>query len=57
MQSPAVRPRAAGVLGFLLVVLGAGIILDADRHWMGTTLIAVGAVAMMANRGREATES
>lgn len=57
MQSPAARHRAAGILGFLFVVLGAGVILDADRHWTGTTLIAVGAVAMTANRGGEVTDS
>lgn len=57
MQSPTVRHRAAGLLGFLLVVLGAGVILDAKRNWMGTTLIAAGAVAIIVSRGGEATES
>ena len=57
MQSPTVRHRAAGLPGFLLVVLGAGVILDANRNWMGTTLIAAGAVAIIVSRGGEATES
>src|SRR2546428_815500 len=39
--------RPFGVLGVFLVLLGAGLILDADRLWLGTGLTLVGAACLL----------
>ena len=40
--------RPYGVLGVFLVLLGAGLILDADWTWWGSALMAAGAACLVA---------
>jgi hypothetical protein len=41
------RRRPYGVLGVFLVLLGAGLVLDADRTWTGGALIVAGAIGLL----------
>lgn len=40
--------RPYGVLGVFVVILGAGLILDADLAWLGGALIVAGAASLLA---------
>jgi hypothetical protein len=40
--------RPYGVLGVFLVLLGAGLILDADWTWRGAAVMAAGAACLLA---------
>lgn len=37
-----------GVIGVFLLLLGAGLVLDADRTWSGSVLIVAGAACLAA---------
>ena len=40
------RGRPFGVFGVFLLLLGAGLVLDADRTWAGAGLMLAGALCM-----------
>jgi len=44
------RRRPFGVLGVFLVLLGAGLVLDADRTWAGGGLMLAGAACLAKER-------
>lgn len=46
MRSTLSPARASGLLGFLLIFLGGGIVLDADLDRLGYLTVAVGAGAL-----------
>ena len=48
MTPPVSRRRPYGVIGVFVVILGAGLVLDADRTLLGYGLITVGAVCLIA---------
>ena len=41
------RRRPYGVLGVFLVLLGAGLVLDADRTWTGGILMLAGGIGLI----------
>jgi hypothetical protein len=43
-------PGAFGPVGYFLLVLGAGVILDADRVWLGGAVMAGGVLCILAGR-------
>lgn len=43
MTAASTRARASGLLGFFLVLLGGGIVLDADQVRLGYVTLAIGA--------------
>lgn len=47
MTSTSSRPRVSGLLGFFLVLLGGGIVLDADQVRLGYATLAIGAGAIV----------
>jgi hypothetical protein len=52
---PASRRRPYGVLGVFVVILGAGLVLDADRWILGYGLITAGVACLVAEwrQGRD----
>ncbi|HUK63424.1 MAG TPA: hypothetical protein VLV15_08825 [Dongiaceae bacterium] len=53
MSAPPANGSPHAVLGVFFVMLGAGLIFDADWHWRGGGIMALGAACMVAAARRE----
>ncbi len=53
MTMPAPKGSPHGVLGVFFVLLGAGLVFDADWQWRGGSLMALGAACLVAAARQE----